>query len=74
MPIGIRPFMNINHTESMAMSADKHNRPANHHRTPAPQPDYNDEISDVQIEAIRRLADPEAKRSSKRVVLYPHVA
>lgn len=66
--------MNINSTESMAMSANKHLRPGRNHKAAPPHPDYNDEITDDQIAAIRHLADPEGKRAGKRVVLYPQVA
>lgn len=51
------------------MSARKQNRPI-HSRIP-PHPNYEDEISQEQIEAIRRLADPDGKRAEKRVLLYP---
>ena len=66
--------MNINCTESMAMSADKHVRPTRNPKSAPPHPDYHDEISKDQIAAIRHLADPEGKRASKRVILYPQVA
>lgn len=39
-------------------------------RKPLKQPDYADEISEEQLEAIRKLADPEGKRAKKRVLLY----
>ena len=56
------------------MSAEKHQRPGRNHKAAPPHPDYNDEISDGQIAAIRHLSDPEGKRAGKRVVLYPQVA
>lgn len=40
-------------------------------RTPPRQPDYQDEISAEQIEAIRRLADPDGANAQTRVLLYP---
>lgn len=66
-------FMNINPTESMAMSAETHNRLGRNHKATPPHPDYNDEITDDQIAAIRHLADPDGQRAAKRVVLYPQV-
>ena len=36
-----------------------------------PHPNYEDEISEKQIQVIREIADPDGKRASKRVVLYP---
>lgn len=66
--------MIINSTESMAMSANKHDRPGLNKNAAPPHPDYNDEITDEQIAAIRHLADPEGKRAGKRVVMYPQVA
>jgi len=66
--------MNINRTESMAMSATKNHRPGRNHKAATPHPSYDDELSDEQIAAIRHLADPEGQRAGKRVVLYPLVA
>ena len=40
-------------------------------RSPPRQPDYPDEISVEQIEAIKKLVDPEAKHAEHRKVLYP---
>lgn len=63
-------FMPNTTTESMAMTARKIYRPA-HNRAAPPHPDYNDEITPDQMEAIRHLADPDGERASKRVLLYP---
>jgi hypothetical protein len=57
-------------TESMAMS-NKTARPARNLKAAPPHPLYDDEISSEQLDAIRRLADPEGKRAAKRVILYP---
>ena len=40
-------------------------------RTPPRQPDYQDEISAEQMEAIRKLADPDGANAKTRVLLYP---
>jgi hypothetical protein len=40
-------------------------------RTPPRQPDYQDEISAEQMEAIRVLADPDGANARTRVLLYP---
>ena len=40
-------------------------------RTPPRQPDYQDEISAEQMEAIRKLADPDGANAQTRVLLYP---
>lgn len=61
-------------TESMAMTARKDHRPNRNHKPVPIHPDYQDEISPEQIEAIRHLADPDGKRAAKRVVLYPSLA
>jgi hypothetical protein len=53
------------------MSADKQNRPAQARRTPPRQPDYQDEISKEQLEAIRQLADPDGSNARGRVLVYP---
>lgn len=39
-------------------------------QTPPRQPDYNDEITEEQHEAIRRLADREGAKAEKRTLLY----
>jgi hypothetical protein len=39
-------------------------------RTPPRQPDYQDEISAEQMEAIRVLADPDGVNARTRVLLY----
>lgn len=39
-------------------------------RTPPRQPDYPDEISSEQLEAIRKMTDPDGKRAEKRTELY----
>lgn len=57
-------------TENKAMTARKNNRQAAHKAVP-PHPEYNDELSREQVEAIRRLADPDGARAKKRVALYP---
>ena len=64
-------FMNCDHIERMAMSADKQGRPAQARRTPPRQPDYQDEISKEQLEAIRQLADPDGSNARGRVLVYP---
>lgn len=58
-------------TESMAMSPRKTARPASSLKAAPPHPLYDDEISSKQLDAIRRLADPEGTRAAKRVILYP---
>jgi len=63
--------MNTTCTESMAMSSRKHPRPGRNPKAAPPHPTYDDEISEAQIDTIRHLADPDGKRASKRVILYP---
>lgn len=58
-----------NNTGSMAMTARKSSRPA-HSKVPV-HPEYNDEIGIEQMDAIRKLADPDGKRAARRVALYP---
>lgn len=69
--INVAYFMINTRTESMAMTARKDHRPHRNHRPIPVHPDYQDEISEAQIEAIRSLADPDGKRASKRVLMYP---
>ncbi len=40
-------------------------------QAPPCQPDYQDEISKAQLEAIRHLADPHGERATSRILLYP---
>lgn len=51
------------------MTARKSSRPA-HSKVPV-HPEYNDEIGIEQMDAIRKLADPDGKRAARRVALYP---
>lgn len=37
------------------------------------QPNYDDELTAEQVEALRKLADPDGSRARKRVLLYPAV-
>lgn len=53
------------------MSTDKRFRSVNGYQTPPKQPDYSDEISVEQLDAIRKLADPQGKHAANRVLLYP---
>ena len=39
-------------------------------RTPPRQPDYRDELTSEQIEAIRKLSDPDGSKAAKRTVLH----
>ena len=71
MRFGVYEFMTETHTGNMAMSARKHGRPGRNHQGAPPHPEYHDEITNDQIEVIRRLADPDGKRAAKRVILYP---
>lgn len=67
-------FMTTNCKESTAMNAKKADRQGRALKAARPHPAYNDEISSDQIDAIRKLADPDGKRAAKRVVLYPSIA
>ena len=62
--------MNVNHKER-AMNARKSVRQGRVRKAGPAHPNYQDEISVDQLQVIRRLADPEGKRASKRVALYP---
>jgi hypothetical protein len=39
-------------------------------RTPPRQPDYQDEVTPEQLEAIRRLSDPDGKRAKSRTLVH----
>ncbi|WP_375288652.1 hypothetical protein [Sphingomonas sp.] len=41
-----------------------------HDRTPPAQPDYHDEVSDQQLEAIIRLTDADGERCANRKLLF----
>lgn len=56
--------------EREAMSASKLSRPHTR-KVPQPHPHYADELSREQIDAIRKLADPEGRNAGGRVLLYP---
>ncbi|MEP2735592.1 MAG: hypothetical protein ABJP34_04775 [Erythrobacter sp.] len=53
------------------MSARKTVQQGRVRKTGPAHPNYQDEITNGQLEAIRHLADPDGKRASKRVALYP---
>lgn len=53
------------------MSVDKQNLSVNGNQTPPKQPDYSDEITSEQLDAIRKLADPDGKNAKNRILLYP---
>lgn len=53
------------------MSVRKNTRPGRNHKAAPPHPTYDDEITQEQMDVIRRIADPEGKRAAKRVILYP---
>jgi hypothetical protein len=56
--------------ETEMATARKHAPSSTVGRTPPFQPDYPDEISGEQLDAIRTLTDPNGERASKRVPLY----
>lgn len=62
--------MNVNRKE-IAMSARKSVRQGRVRKAGPAHPNYQDEITFDQLNAIRRLADPDGKRAAKRVALYP---
>ena len=55
-------------TGSMATTARNIARGAG--RTPPYQPDYSDEVTKEQLDAIRKLVDPDGNRASGRKLLY----
>ena len=63
----------INKPENEAMNARQPARSRRMSKACPAHPVYNDNLSESQIEAIRKLADPEGKRAAKRVLLYPSV-
>lgn len=63
--------MNNNIKESKAMSADKQIRPTQPGQSIPLHPDYPDEISEEQLVAIRKLADPDGSNAEQRVLVYP---
>ena len=54
----------------MTMSERKFDPVAKVGRTPPMQPDYGDEITSAQLEAIRREADPDGGKAMGRILLY----
>jgi len=56
--------------EREAMSANKLSRPHTR-KAPQPHPNYQDDLSHEQIDVIRKLADPDSRNASGRVLLYP---
>lgn len=57
--------------ESSTMATARKHAPSGYAgRTPPPQPDYPDEITPEQLEAIRQLADPDGTREKGRTLLY----
>lgn len=66
--------MTTNCKESTAMSAKKADMQSRAYKAAQPHPAYDDEISEEQINVIRKLADPDGKRAAKRVLLYPSIA
>jgi len=52
------------------MSANKLSRPHTR-KAPQPHPNYQDDLSHEQIDVIRKLADPDSRNASGRVLLYP---
>lgn len=63
-------FINVREINKMANIARKLAPSAKAGRTPPRQPDYPDEVSKDQLDAIRHLTDPDGNRTAKRSVLH----
>lgn len=63
-------LINVREINKMANMARKLAPSARAGRTPPRQPDYPDEVSKEQLEAIRLLTDPNGDRANQRTVLH----
>ena len=54
----------------MAMTAQELAPPQRTPHSPSFQPDYPDEVSGEQLEAIRQMTDPDGSRARGRTVIH----